>query len=43
MTVWHEGTTGAFGEGAVDMMDNGRALPTCPQPQQQQQQQLSAA
>jgi len=41
MAVWRVGTTGALGEGAVDMMDNARALPTCPQPQQQQQ--LSAA
>jgi len=38
MAVWREGTTGALGNGAVDMMDNARALPTCPQPQQQQQQ-----
>jgi putative transposase len=42
IAVWRQGTTGALGEGAVDMMDNARALPTCPQPQQQQQQ-LSAA
>jgi hypothetical protein len=42
MAVWCEGTIGALGERAVDMMDNGRALPTWPQPQQQQQQ-LSAA
>ena len=37
MAVWRECTTGPFGEKAVDMMDNARALPTCPQPQQQQQ------
>src|SRR5262249_37393059 len=45
MAVWRDGTTGTLGEGAVDMMDNARALPTCPQlqQQQQQQQQLSAA
>jgi putative transposase len=36
MAVWRQGTTGALGE-AVDMLDNARALPTCPQPQQQQQ------
>jgi putative transposase len=40
VAVWREGTTGALGEGTVDMMDNARALPTCPQHQQQQ---LSAA
>jgi putative transposase len=34
IAVWCEGVTGAQ---AVDMMDNARALPTCPQPQQQQQ------
>jgi len=28
---------------AVDMMDNARALPTCPQPQQQQQTDFLAA
>ena len=37
MAVWREGTTGSFGDKAVDMMDNARALPTCPQRQQQQQ------
>jgi putative transposase len=37
MAVWRQGTTGPFGTAAVDMMDNARALPTCPQPQQQQQ------
>ena len=37
MAVWRQGTTGPFGTAAVDMMDNVRALPTCPQPQQQQQ------
>jgi len=36
MAVWRDGTTGSFGERAVDMMDNARALPTCPQRQQQQ-------
>ena len=34
MAVWG---TCADGAKAVDMMDNARALPTCPQPQQQQQ------
>jgi putative transposase len=38
MAVWREGMTGPLGDQAVDMMDNARALPTCPQPQQQQQQ-----
>src|SRR5262252_571315 len=33
MAVWRNGATAR----AVDMMDNARALPTCPQPQQQQQ------
>lgn len=37
MAVWRDGTSGPLGEQAVDMMDNARALPTCPQPQQQQQ------
>jgi hypothetical protein len=37
MAVWRDGVTGALGGRAVDMMDNARALPTCPQPQQQQQ------
>ena len=37
MAVWREGTTGPLGDKAVDMMDNARALPTCPQSQQQQQ------
>ena len=41
MAVWRDGTTGSFGERAVDMMDNARALPT--HPRLQQQQQLSAA
>ena len=36
MTVWREAMSGPFGE-TVDMMDNARALPTCPQPKQQQQ------
>ena len=30
MAVWREGTTGALTDNAVDMMDNARALPTCP-------------
>ena len=42
MAVWREGVTGPIGN-AVDMMDNARALPTCPQRQQQQQTTLSAA
>ena len=33
-TGWREGTTGPLGNKAVDMMDNARALPTCPQRQQ---------
>jgi len=37
MAVWRQGMTGPFGTAAVDMLDNARALPTCPQPQQQQQ------
>jgi putative transposase len=37
MAVWRDGVTGAIGAKAVDMMDNARALPTCPPPQQQQQ------
>jgi len=37
MAVWRQGTTGPLGDKAVDMMDNARALPTCPQRQQQQQ------
>jgi len=41
MAVWRDGTTDALCEGAVDMMDNARALPT--HPRLQQQQQLSAA
>src|SRR5437764_1282454 len=36
MTVWREGTTGPLADNAVDMMDNARAWPTCPQPKQQQ-------
>jgi len=43
MQVWRDGTTGAFGDTAVDMtlvlrtsLDNADALPTCPQPPQQQ-------
>ena len=34
MAVWRAGITGPR---AMDMMDNARALPTCPQPQQPQQ------
>jgi putative transposase len=37
MAVWREATTSPLGDRAVDMMDNARALPTCPQRQQQQQ------
>jgi putative transposase len=37
MAVWRAGTTGPSGNNAVDMMDNARALPTCPHLQQQQQ------
>ena len=37
MAVWREGTTGPLGDKAVDMMDNARPLPTCPQSQQQLQ------
>jgi putative transposase len=37
IAVWREAITGSLGEKAVDMMDNARALPTCPQAQQQQQ------
>lgn len=31
MAVWREGTTVALPDSAVDMMDNARVLPTCPQ------------
>jgi putative transposase len=37
MAVWRDGATGPLGDRAVDMMDNARALPTCPQRQQKQQ------
>jgi putative transposase len=37
MAVWCDGVIDAVGAEAVDMMDNARALPTCPQPQQQPQ------
>jgi putative transposase len=43
MAVWRAGVTGAIGQNAVDMMDNARALTTCPQLQQQKQVTLSAA
>ena len=42
MAVWCDGVVHAVAAQAVDMMDNARALPTCPQPQQQQQQQTAA-
>jgi putative transposase len=42
MAVWRAGSSGSLGERAVDMMDNARALPTCPQPPQQQQQPCAA-
>jgi putative transposase len=42
MAVWRDGAAGPLGEAAMDMMDNARALPTCPQPQQQQQQLYAA-
>jgi putative transposase len=38
MAVWRNGAAAR----AVDMMDNARALPTCPQPQQQQTEFLAA-
>ncbi len=37
MAVWCDGVLDAIAAQAVDMMDNARALPTCPQPQKQQQ------
>jgi putative transposase len=43
MAVWRAGVTGPIAHNAVDMMDNVRALPTCPQPQRQKQVTLSAA
>jgi putative transposase len=43
MAAWCDGVIDAIGAEAVDMMDNARALPTCPQPQQQQQQTASLA
>jgi len=39
MAVWRDGAATT----AVDMMDNARALPTCPQPKQQQQTDFLAA
>ena len=41
MAVWRDGIAAAQAA-AVDMMDNARALPTCPQPQQQQTAVLAA-
>jgi putative transposase len=38
MAVWCEGIIDAISAEAVDMMENARALPTCPQPPQNQQQ-----
>jgi hypothetical protein len=35
--VWCDGVVDALAAQAVHMMDNARALPTCPQPQKQQQ------
>jgi putative transposase len=43
LAVWCDGVIEAIGADAVDMMDNARALPTCPQLQQQQQTALFAA
>ena len=43
MAVWRAGVFGPIGTNAVDMMDNARALPTCPQQQQQNQTTLFAA
>jgi hypothetical protein len=37
MAVWGECTSGVLPDNAVDMMDNVRASPTCPQRQHQQQ------
>jgi hypothetical protein len=42
MAGWCDGIIDAVGAEAVDMMDNARALPTCPQPQQQQTASLTA-
>jgi putative transposase len=42
MAVWCDGIIDAIGTDAVDMMDNARALPTCPQQQQQQTTSLAA-
>lgn len=36
MAVWRDGTSGPLNNTTVDMMDNPRALPTCPQAKQQQ-------
>jgi len=41
MAVWREGRPNAAQTGAVDMMDNAAALPTCPQ-QKQKSQRLAA-
>jgi putative transposase len=43
MAVWCEGVIDAVAAQAVDMVDNARALPTCPQLQQQQQQTAALA
>jgi hypothetical protein len=37
MAVWCDGVADALAAQAVDMMDNARALPTCPQPKKLQQ------
>lgn len=43
MQLWRDGVTGPIGNNAMDMMDNARALPTCPQQQKQKQTALFAA
>jgi putative transposase len=43
MEVWCGGIVDTVAARAVDMLDNARALPTCPQPQQQQQQTTALA
>jgi hypothetical protein len=37
MAVWCDSVVDALAARAVDMMDNAKALPTCPQPQKRQQ------